>query len=514
MDPFTSWISGKILDRVFAQITSKDLRDNLIDVIDVWAKDLPDELELHSSAIASALDNDKSDRPKLDVVLREIEKLRIPSSEIWLDFLMEHWDIVRDKIGNNAASFFLIDRHQANKHLSRLAECLSLECQKDESLYKGEILDSIKSLNPNFSVELATESNLGMMPPAPTLIVGREDDFDELRRRFGITGESAHPYTVVRGLPGVGKTTFAFALAHDEQVKAAFPDGVLWTYLDIVNRKKRDREKERTELINKLSDWGRVLGSNDVQLSRAPEDAAGKLRPLLNNKRMLLIVDDIWDSAHGEVFKVGGPGCVTLFTTRETKIAYELVDSSDNEIYLLGKLTDEKAHDLLQQLAPSVVKTYPQQCLELIHELEGLPLSIQVAGRMLNREAARGFSPADLIEEIIQGVRLLEANAPANRPGTEEDRSMLTVTVLLEKSTDRLDDETRLRFASLGPLAPKPATFDIRAMEAVWADDKSKSTVDELLDRGLLEPVTIDGMSRYQMHALLVMHAKEILKAL
>jgi len=388
-----------------------------------------------------------------------------------------------------------------------------LVVQKNNDDYIGEMLYTT-SLDRHNRYPHVIPADQGMLPPCPSLIIGREDDFSELKRRFGLTGEAAHPYTVVRGLPGVGKTTIAFALAHDEHIKTAFPDGVLWTHLDIVSREARNREQEQTQLISKLADWARVLGSNEVRLSRKPEEAAGLLRSLLHKKRMLLIVDDVWDSAHGEIFKVGGPECVTLFTARETRIADELVDSPADDVYLLGKLSDDKAHDLLQILAPSVVNDYPEQCLELIHELEGLPLSLQVAGRLLNREAAKGFSPTDLINALKQGVALLQAKAPANRPGTEEDRTLLTVTVLLQKSTSRLSKEVRIRFASLGPLAPKPATFDIRAMQAVWVDDHPKPTVDELLDRGLLEPVTMEGINRYQMHALLVMHAKDLLQAL
>ena len=34
--------------------------------------------------------------------------------------------------------------------------------------------------------------------------------------------------TAVRGWPGVGKTTVAAALAHDQVLASAFPDGLLW----------------------------------------------------------------------------------------------------------------------------------------------------------------------------------------------------------------------------------------------------------------------------------------------
>ncbi|MBO0700932.1 MAG: hypothetical protein J2P46_21235, partial [Zavarzinella sp.] len=81
-----------------------------------------------------------------------------------------------------------------------------------------------------------------------------------------------------------------------------------------------------------------------------------------------------------------------------------------------------------------------------------------------------------------------------------------TVEMLLRRSTDRLAPETRERFAWLGAFAPKPATFALDAMRAVWDVPDARPTVRELVARGLLEPAG----SRFQMHALLVAHARRL----
>jgi hypothetical protein len=86
---------------------------------------------------------------------------------------------------------------------------------------------------------------------------------------------------------------------------------------------------------------------------------------------------------------------------------------------------------------------------------------------------------------------------------------MPTVTVLLQRSTDHLDELTRDCFAFLGTFAPKPATFDLTAMKAVWHVEDPKPIARTLVDRGLLEPVPTIG--RFQMHALLAMHALSLL---
>ena len=60
----------------------------------------------------------------------------------------------------------------------------------------------------------------------------------------------------------------------------------------------------------------------------------------------------------------------------------------------------QEALELLKQLAPSVVAQHPNECLVLVHELEGLPLALQVAGRLLNTEANYGFGVVELIEDL------------------------------------------------------------------------------------------------------------------
>jgi hypothetical protein len=86
-----------------------------------------------------------------------------------------------------------------------------------------------------------------------------------------------------------------------------------------------------------------------------------------------------------------------------------------------------------------------------------------------------------------------------------------TVAALLHKSTDRLDPLIRKRFTRLAPFAPRPASFELEAMAAVWKVDEveARRTVDVLLDRGLLEPL---GAGEFQIHQVLVQHAKSLLR--
>jgi len=334
-------------------------------------------------------------------------------------------------------------------------------------------------------------------PPRPALVVGREADLLKVKARFGIgTDEPKRPLNIIRGWPGVGKTTLVTALAHDPEVAAAFPEGVLWASVG-----------EAPDSFAELSAWWRALTKSEAGQPQNLGQVIAQVRALLRDKRMLLIVDDVWEAEAAAPFMVAGPDCVTLITTRIPDVANQLATTPD-DVYVLGQLSEEKALDLLARLAPKVAEQHPRESRELVGRLEGLPLAIRVAARLLESEVKLGWGIANLLADLTAGPRLLlAAEAPEDRydPTTQ---TFPTVRILLQKSTDRLDEETRERFAYLGAFAPKPATFDLDAMQASWQVDDPRPTARKLADRGLLEPIIGTGL--FQMHALLVLHAQSL----
>jgi NB-ARC domain-containing protein/CHAT domain-containing protein len=337
----------------------------------------------------------------------------------------------------------------------------------------------------------------GIGPPPPGLIViGRENSLAHVGKLLTPPAKArSFKLTVVRGWPGVGKTTLVGVLGRDPKILKAFPEGVLWTALE-----------RKPELMTKMAEWGRVLGTNDLLRVPKVEEAVEKLAPLLRHRRMLLIVDDIWKAEHAVPFltAAAGTSCSLLATTRLTEVA-EALSQDPGRIYVLPELTEENSLNLLRYLAPDPVEQYPEECRQLVNALGNLPLALHVAGRLLKAEAKLGLSVVDLIKGIQEDAIILEESAPLDRT---EGTVLPTVQALLKRSTDELDEYTRDCFAYLGPFAPKPATFDIAAMKAMWRIDDPLPVIRKLVGHGLLEPVG----GRFQMHELLVKHANSLLK--
>jgi hypothetical protein len=346
-----------------------------------------------------------------------------------------------------------------------------------------------------------------MPPPLPGLmVIGRKESLSKVRGLMQpAEGEAPElNLTVVRGWPGVGKTTLVGVLGRDPESLKAFPDGVLWTALE-----------RQPEIMTKLAGWGRTLGTDEILRTPTPEEAVLKLAALIRHRQMLLIVDDIWNPAHALPFIKAAIGsrCALLATTRLTSVAEELIrvsysepDAEKERIFYLPELTEENSLILMHHLAPGIVEQYRDECIQLVRDLGCLPLALHVAARLLKAEQKLGLSVVNLIDGIREGAKLFAEPAPADRA---EGTVLPTVHALLLRSTDELDPETRKYFAYLGPFVPKPATFSLEAIRAQWMVEDPYQIVRKLVAHGLLEPV---GEGRFQMHELLVKHARSLLK--
>ena len=122
-------------------------------------------------------------------------------------------------------------------------------------------------------------------------------------------------------------------------------------------------------------------------------------------------------------------------------------------------------------------------------------------------ESRLGWGVDDLLARLRDVAAVIEAKAPADRADVE-NQTTPTVAALLHQSSEALTAQARDCFALLGAFAPKPASFDLDAMKAVWQIENPKEILRELASRGLVEPVG----GRFQMHALLVAHARSLLE--
>ena len=126
----------------------------------------------------------------------------------------------------------------------------------------------------------------------------------------GVTGTVTGTATAVgvHGQGGIGKTVLAAALARDTDIRARFPDGVHW----ITVGERADILGVQLGLLTRLGVTG--------PMPRTPHEAHARLTDILADRRVLLVVDDIWSDAAAAAFHVTGPHGRTLYTTRDPQI--------------------------------------------------------------------------------------------------------------------------------------------------------------------------------------------------
>ncbi len=331
------------------------------------------------------------------------------------------------------------------------------------------------------------------------IYVGRDTDTIAVKNLLDLDSRHAmQRRVIIRGWPGVGKSAFVARLRRDKAIIVAYPDGVFliplgsWPYITTA-----------------LKDFGLKLGLHN--LPDGLDDILLRIKTALVNKKLLLILDDVYDQDHAKPFlRILGDRCDVILTTRFAAIAYGLM-RTPSDIYILKVLDSKYGLELLQLLTPKVVSQHGDKSLRLVADLEGLPLAIRVAGRVLEQERNSGGNISELFRILRESHILLDDLAPDDR---FDPISMTTPTVkrLFEYTAERLDEASRWHFALLSRIAPKPAYFENVHMAGVWDVPDPQPSIRILIDYGLLE-YTPD-IESYQMHALLVKYAESLLNKL
>jgi GTPase SAR1 family protein len=116
--------------------------------------------------------------------------------------------------------------------------------------------------------------------------------------------------TALQGAGGFGKTTLAIALCHDQWLKDAYDDGCLFIQFS-----------DQPNVLNLLIDQIELLSGErpsitDVQL------ASARFRELLDDRDMLVVLDNVWSSSDAALFYERTEKTRTAFvlTTRQQEV--------------------------------------------------------------------------------------------------------------------------------------------------------------------------------------------------
>jgi hypothetical protein len=363
------------------------------------------------------------------------------------------------------------------------ASWLPVICQNPTAIFPTwETLrdQGLRRIQPGISIQI---------PQLPDKYVSRPEHSQPLKLLLIQTVNSGSDTLVVSaiyGLGGIGKSVLATALVHDYQVQRYFSDGILWVTLG-----------QQPDIQRLLGDWIRTLGDFNYKPTTVQE-ASQHLRTLLTDKQILLVVDDVWQPEHLELFRVGGQHCLVLVTTREALI-------QDAERYELDVMTEDQSLALLtRRMNRPLEEQELSKAIVLVKSVGYLPLAIELAAVQINDN----FTIQELLGELeleVADLTLLDSPI-AIQTSVDEKNRKYSLRACFNLSLRRLSFELLHQFAWLGVL-PDDVVITPQMAGTLWGvrTAKAKKILQIFKHRALLTscPTLFDQTPTYRLHDLM-----------
>ncbi|MFD5095698.1 ATP-binding protein [Amycolatopsis thailandensis] len=333
--------------------------------------------------------------------------------------------------------------------------------------------------NPALAAQVAATCAL----PAPVAdLSGRESELEQLSAKVAEGGG----VVAIVGQAGVGKTALAVTAA--DRWRPDFPDGGYAVDL-------RGMDEEPLSAKAALDRLLRALDVAPGQVPASESERSALLRMLLEDRKVLLLLDNAADEAQVRPLLVTGPDSLTLITCRRTLAGLE------GARWLgLEPLSDGGATGLLARIAGADrVRAEPAAARELVELCGYLPLAVRIAG---NRLATRPqWSLAQLADRLRDESTRLRALAAGD----------LQLRSAFDLSYRAVSAGARRLFRRLATVPGADFGPELAGVVSGASPADVQDHLDELVDASLLQ--TTAEPERHQFHDLIRLFAEERFEA-
>lgn len=286
---------------------------------------------------------------------------------------------------------------------------------------------------------------------------------------------------------GIGKTVLATALARDQEVQRAFPDGILWVSIG---------QHPRIPLLQT-----RIAAALGDTTWTYQDEHQGRirLRQLFKDRACLLILDDVWNIEHITACDVLGPHSRMLITTRQT----DLVQKTGAAEQRIHPLQDNQALRLLSLWTGILFEKLPPESHKIARECGNNPLALAMLGTLLRYRPAQWNS-------ILYRLRKVDLEK-IEKKFAEHPYPHIIRT--LQISFESLERDVQQKFLSLA-VFPEHAFVPQHVIETYWSSfGMDLNHVEDIMDilvgcALVIEEEDEHEQEHYRLHDLILYYTR------
>jgi len=262
---------------------------------------------------------------------------------------------------------------------------------------------------------------LALIPDLAAPLIERADQHRRLlglllSRDCGSAAATRPPAVSIRGPAGFGKTTLAQQVCHSSAARSAFTDGLLWI--------ETGEHCDPGRVVQLISDLCFQLEAERPEITD-PEQAGFHLARVLGDRRILLVIDNVWSARDLSPFLTGAPNCTRLVTTRNARVC-----SSHTVELVLEPMSNREIERLMEMqlegLSSDHVRPIAGAC-------RGWPLLAQIVAGAVRQDVLAGASPE-------RALTVAESELRSAGPGAfdvwDDDDRQATIHQAIDASLD------------------------------------------------------------------------------
>ncbi|MFK5968856.1 MAG: NB-ARC domain-containing protein [Candidatus Marithrix sp.] len=291
---------------------------------------------------------------------------------------------------------------------------------------------------------------------------------------------------------GAGKSTIATVLAHDEDVRLTFSDGIFWVNLGV----EADILTQQITLIQQFT--------KSIPDVFSIEEATRYLNKLCETKACLIILDDVWDSQDILAFNIAVEHSRLMVNTSDNNmlgIVQYFINNITN--HNLTPFAEQQAIDFFIKHAKQDENTaIPAYLEDLMHACDYLPLTLKLVANVASN------IPIEEWSELVERLREVELEFP--------DKYPLSLMQALHLNIEDLGEPADY-YLALGVFAdysniPQSVVLILWRYLYQLTDEEANSFIRDLVDKDLLQ-VNKESLSLHSFqHDYLLLDNSEIEK--